>query len=74
MFWCAFLSLPPHSSSSGRAFEAGKSSTALPEIERENSIFVSALKEHFQKGTLDESIDVLLMQAANGWFSSPPLI
>ncbi len=60
------VSRPPHSSPSGRAFEAGKPSTALPEGERENSIFVSALKEHFQKRTLDERIDVLLTQAANG--------
>ncbi len=65
---CSYIAVSLCSSPSGRAFEhaAGKPSSDLPAEERENSIFVSALKEHFQKGTLNERIDVLLTQAARG--------
>ena len=55
-----------HSSPSERAFEPGAPTASLPKDERENSIFVSALKEHFQKGSLNERIDVLLTDAAEG--------
>ena len=58
----------PHSSPAGRAYEAGNSTTlnSLPPEDRDNSIFVSALKEHFQKGTLSERVDHLLSNAAEG--------
>lgn len=41
-------------------------SDSLDPSDRENSIFVAALKEHCQKGSLTERFDVLLTDAAEG--------
>ena len=55
------------SSPAERAYEISHSGPASRPEERENSIFVAALKEHVQKGTLDTRIDILLTEAAEGW-------
>lgn len=70
------MSLPPaghtssylclYSSPAERAYEISHSGPASRPEERENSIFVAALKEHVQKGTLDTRIDRLLTEAAEG--------
>lgn len=58
------------SSPAERAYEISHSGPGSPE-ERENSIFVAALKEHVQKGTLNTRIDRLLTEAAEGlWEAS----
>lgn len=54
------------SSYTERAYEAGQGHEALPEDERENSIFVSAIKKHFNSGRIKESIEVVLAEAARG--------
>lgn len=54
------------SSPAERAYEISHSGPATGPEERENSIFVAALKEHVQKGTLDTRIDILLTEAAKG--------
>ena len=49
------------SSHAQRAFEAGPGHDKFPEEERDNSIFVSALKQHFNReGSIKESIEVIL--------------
>jgi hypothetical protein len=47
-----------------RAYEISHSGPASRPEERENSIFVAALKEHVQKGTLATRVDRLLTEAA----------
>lgn len=54
------------SSPAERAYEISHSGPASRPEERENSIFVAALKEHVQKGTLNTRIDRLLTEAAEG--------
>ena len=54
------------SSPAERAYEISHSGPASRPEERENSIFVAALKEHVQKGSLDTRIDHLLTEAAEG--------
>ena len=54
------------SSPAERAYEISHSGPASRPEERENSIFVAALKEHVQKGTLDTRVDRLLTEAAEG--------
>ena len=58
--WCIV------SSPAERAYEISHSGPASRPEERENSIFVAALKEHVQKGRLDTRIDHLLTEAAEG--------
>lgn len=55
-----------NSSPAERAYEISHSGPASRPEERENSIFVAALKEHVQKGTLNTRIDRLLTEAAEG--------
>ena len=54
------------SSPAERAYEISHSGPASRPEERENSIFVAALKEHVQKGTLATRVDRLLTEAAEG--------
>lgn len=57
---------PTPSTRAERAYEAGAVADALKEQDKNNSIFVSALKEHLQNGTLKERLDTLLSDAAAG--------
>ena len=56
---------PLSSSPMERAYEAG-AGLELKEEDRDNSIFVSALKKHLQQGSLKERLDTLLTDAAAG--------
>lgn len=47
-----------------KAYEAGYDADQLQEQDKNNSIFVSALKEHLQRGTLNERLDTLFSDAA----------
>ncbi len=47
-----------------RAYEASMDADVLREKDKHNSIFVSALKEHLDNGTLDQRLDTLLSDAA----------
>ena len=54
------------SSPAERAYEISQSGPASRPEERENSIFVAALKEHMKTGTLNTRVDHLLSEAAEG--------
>ncbi len=53
-----------HSTRAERAYEASTEAESLQEKDKNNSIFVSALKEHLDDGTLNQRLDTLLTDAA----------